>query len=418
MDLRAVAEIAGFGYAFGHGTPYADIRVLRPCEVVQVSCNSIKLCRYFQWDSIRCSDEPEQYLLREAYDRFIAAVRRRLRGDRTTFAYLSGGLDSRCTVSALRTLDTHLYTFNFSLAGTQDQVFGLDFANKAGTVHHEIPTEPGPDWSMVMSQSWAGRSSQITRRPEHPSLVWTGEGGSVGLGHVYLSPAIVRFLRAGDMDGAIKLFLQEHKRVILQRLLKPDVAAALAGHLQKQWRSELDQITHPDPVRRLSIFFNLNGPRRHLVRHFETIDQHRLEFQVPFYDSHFLEFLTAIPLDLCLYHKFYVKWLSFFDGSVLAVPWQSYPGHVPSFAPVPEHLPDQWQAPASARHRKIQRRDLLRRIQQILKSADFPDLLLRREYLKVAKWLCEFRLKDYSYALQTAETYCKYWEACKGKYKF
>lgn len=418
MDLRAVAEIAGFGYPFDNGTPYADIRVLRPCEVVQVSSKKIESHRYFDWDSVPISSEPEQQLLIKTYEHFDAAVRRRLRKDKTTFGYLSGGLDSRCTVAALRMNGTHVYTFNFSLTGTQDQQFGLDFAKNIGTVHVEKPTEPWPDWSMLMSKTWTGQMSQISPKPEHPKLAWTGEGGSVGLGHVYLTPDIIRLLRTEDIDGAIGVFLEEQKKAILMRLLKPKVAAALDGHLHDQLRRELNNIDHPDLVRRLYIFLNLNGPRHHLAHHFESIDQHRLEFQVPFYDSHFLEFLTSIKPEPCLYHEFYVKWLSFFDSSVLSVPWQAYPGHVPSIAPIPRNLPNQWQLPATVKHRTIQRRELVKRTHEILGSQDFPGWLLRKNYLRCANWLYQCKLSDSSYPLRTADTYYRYWHACQGKYEF
>src|SRR3989454_3207050 len=36
MDLRAVTEIAHFGYPLGDRTPYRDVAVLRPAEIVEV----------------------------------------------------------------------------------------------------------------------------------------------------------------------------------------------------------------------------------------------------------------------------------------------------------------------------------------------------------------------------------------------
>ena len=85
----------------------------------------------------------------------------------------------------------------------------LEYANKSGAVHHELPTEPGPNWSAVMAEAWQKSSRIQTELPEHPRIVWTGEGGSVGLGHVYLSPEIVRLLRTGDTDTAIEVYLKE-----------------------------------------------------------------------------------------------------------------------------------------------------------------------------------------------------------------
>lgn len=417
MDSMAVAELTGFGYPFGSATPYAEIKMMLPGELVTIRGGTIESSRYFQWDAVAPIQVTEEEAMKETHRLFQLAVRRRLRGDKTTFAYLSGGLDSRCTVAALIAEHAKVYTFNFSLAKTQDQVFALEYANKSGAIHHELPTEPGPNWSAVMASAWQESSRRYEQMPEHPNVVWTGEGGSVGLGHVYISPDIVRLLRAGDLDGAIEVYLREQNKAIVTRILAPELASQLQGHLHACVRKELEAIHHPDPVRAFYIFLNLNGPRRHLVNHFDTIDQHRLEFQVPFYDSQLLEYLTAIAVDPCLYHKLYVKWLSLFDPGVSAVPWQAYPGHVPSPVPIPADLPDQWHAPASVSHRAAQDSDLLDRSAAMLKDRSFPSQVLRRGYLQLMRWAWQLGLGDYGYAMKVALTYERYYKIAGGRIK-
>lgn len=252
---------------------------------------------------------------------------------------------------------------------------------------------------------------------EHPSVVWTGEGGSVGLGCVYISPEIVTLLRAGDWDAAIDIYLRQQQKTILTRILNPELARQLQGHLHVRLRTELESIRHPDPVRAFYIFLNLNGPRRHLVNHFDTIDQHRLEFQVPFYDSELLEYLTSLPVDPCLYHRFYVKWLALFDPAVRAVPWQTYPGHVPSPVPIPDDLPDQWSAPASAVHRMALERELMARSAAMLSSENFPGRVLKKVNLQVMRWAWKLRLGNYGYAMKAALAYYHYWNVSGGRYK-
>lgn len=416
LDVPAVAEITGFGYPFGGSTPYAGIKMLLPCEIVTFHQGDIKSSRYFQWDSIASVQATEEEAMKEIYQLFQSAVRRRLRGDKTTFAYLSGGLDSRCTVAALRAEGARVYTFNFSLANTQDQAFALEYANKSGAIHQELPTEPGPNWSAVMADAWRASPRRHEQMPEHPNVVWTGEGGSVGLGCVYISAEIVCLLRSGDLDGAIDVYLRQQHKIILTRILDPELAAPFHGHLHARLRSELEAIPHADPVRAFYIFLNLNGPRRHLVNHFETIDQHRLEFQVPFYDSELIVYLTAIDVDPCLYHQLYVKWLSLYDPAVQEVPWQAYPGHVPSPVQIPDDLPDQWNAPASTAHQSALERDLLERSAVMLSDPDFPRPVLRKSYLQLMRWAWKLRLGNYGYALKAALAYYHYWKIAGGRY--
>jgi len=410
MDALAVAEITGFGYPFGGGTAYAGIKMLQPCEIVTIRQGEITSSRYFHWDAIAPLAVTEEEAMRETYRLFQAAVQRRLRGDKTTFAYLSGGLDSRITVAALRAEAARVYTFNFSLANTQDQVFAQEYADKCGAIHHELPTEPGPNWSAVMAEAWRASPRRQEQIPERSNVVWTGEGGSVGLGHVYISPEIVQRLRAGDLPGAIDVFLRQQNKVIVTRILDADLARQVQGHLHARMLGELQAIRHPDPVRAFYIFLNLNGPRRHLVNHFETIDLHRLEFQVPFYDSELLEYLTAIPVDPCLYHGLYVKWLALFDSAVREVPWQAYPGHVPSPVPIPPGLPDQWNAPASGAHQQAVKQDLLDRSGAMLADPNFPSHVLRRGTLQLMRWAWKLHLGDYGYAMKVALAYYQYWQ--------
>ena len=90
-------------------------------------------------------------------------------------------------------------------------MFGLEFARRIEAIHHDVPTEPEPDWSAVMADAWQASRPRMEHLPERPNLVWTGEGGSVGLGHVYLTPEIVSLLRQGSWDDAIDAFLRQQQ---------------------------------------------------------------------------------------------------------------------------------------------------------------------------------------------------------------
>lgn len=417
MDVVALAEITGFGYPFGGGTPYAGIKMMLPCEMITVKGGGIDSSRYFRWDSIAPVQESEEAALAETHLLFQRAIRRRLRGDKTTFAFLSGGLDSRCTVAGLLAEDARVYTFNFSPPRTQDQVFAQQYADRSGTIHHEGRAGANPSLSTLMADAWRDSTRRSEQMPERPNIVWTGEGGSVGLGHVYITPEIVSLLRAGDTSRAIDVFLRQQKKVLLSRILNPELADQFDGHLHKRMLNELSDIGYPDPVRALYIFFNLNGPRRHLVEHFETIDQHRLEFQVPFYDGEFLEYLTGLAVEPCLYHRFYVRWLSFFDAAVREVPWQAYPGHAPSIVPVPDDLPDQWSGGASSAYRSDSGNDLVKRAEVMLSAPDFPSRVLRKSSLRLLLWAKKLGFGDYSYALKAGLAYYDCMKDCKGAYE-
>lgn len=118
MDVQAVTEIVGLGYALGERTPYTDIALLRAGEVVTITANDVVRQKYWRWDEIELTNLAEDEVLPELYRSFNSAVGKRLRGDGATAAYLSGGLDSRCIVAALRDKGAQVHTFNFARPNT------------------------------------------------------------------------------------------------------------------------------------------------------------------------------------------------------------------------------------------------------------------------------------------------------------
>jgi asparagine synthase (glutamine-hydrolysing) len=178
----------------------------------------------------------------------------------------------------------------------------------------------------------------------------------------------------------------------------------------------LEDLCCADEGRRLYVFLLLNDQRRHLANHFEELDSHRLELQLPFFDSDFLQVMSAVPLDLCLYHAFYAKWLGYFIPAVTAVPWQSYPGHVPCPLPIPRGLQYQWNPKGMGDIREARRRELLAGARDMLHAARFPSDLLRKSVVQLASWIYQANLRDYGYVLRHAAMYYKYWRRSSGRW--
>lgn len=96
---------------------------------------------------------------------------------------------------------------NFSREDYQDQVFGREYAAAAGAIHREIPKQAGdlvPDYSKLMADVWTASQAGLERPAERANIVWSGEGGSVALGHVHLTEAIADMMRNGNTDGGSK----------------------------------------------------------------------------------------------------------------------------------------------------------------------------------------------------------------------
>lgn len=419
MDLRGVTEMTALGYALGSRTQYANVSVLRAAEVLRVNQKRVAHSTYYRWDEIEPSVRSEPEMLRATHARFLRGVACRNRGDRTTVAYLSGGLDSRAVVAALSEQGARVHTFNFALPGTQDYLFGNEFAERCGTTHQSQPKEPGdltPDYAALMARAWNASQPRAEYPAERPALVWSGEGGSVAFGHVHLHQSIIEAMRAGRTDEAIEIFFEREDVSVTRRLLRGMLGDELSSLLRAGVGEELAALHGADAGRNFYLFLMLNDQRRKLATHFENIDLHRLEFQLPFFDAEFLAQVAQLPLAWCLGHKFYTKWLKLFAAVVTEVAWQTYPGHEPCPIPVPRGPAYQWDGAHQAGQLAARKRELLRQAREMLRAKDFPAAILKRNYLRLASLAYQLDVRDYSYVIQSARTYHTYWRMCEGRY--
>ena len=418
MDLRGVTEVVALGTPLADRTPYAGIFLLKSAEIVQITNEGTSRSSYWRWDEIKTESDSEPVRLATVYDSFQSAIKRRNGNDKATAAYLSGGLDSRCIVAALCHNGVRVRTVNFARPGTQDYCFGNDFAEKIGSVHESIPKEKGdniPDYSSLMARALGGSNPgqwPAARR----QLAWSGESGSGLLGGVGLSESVVALMRAGKVDSAIEQYLQSGQRNIPVKLFRPEILESLREVSQQGIREELDELQAEDAGRNFYLFLMHTDQRRNLMRHFEGIDLHRLEFQLPFFDAGFLTSVIATPLDWLLKHRFYLKWLSLLPTPVTSVPWQAYPGHEPCPLPVPADLAYQWDDSYRAEEDASQKQRVIEQASELLRSSDFPDQILNKNKFRLATWLHARGWRDYRYAIEAAQTYHLYAQKCGGEF--
>jgi asparagine synthase (glutamine-hydrolysing) len=416
MDLVAVTEIAILGCPVGSRTPYAEIRGLKAGEILRLTPDRASALSYWRWDSIKPSSLPEKEQLEEAYARFRKAVRRRLGRDTAVIASLSGGLDSRCVVAALRSESVQVHTLNFyHVHRSQDQVFALEFARQVGTIHQAVHVPAGvgaASFEKRVTDAWRSSPPAADVRPERPQMLWMGDGGSVGVGHVFIEREIVAALRAREFDKA----LAKYRNRFVPRLLKNGTSSAVAELVVEDIRAELEDLRFDDPGRSFHMFLMLYEQRYDLAQHFENLDLHRIEFHLPFFDGDFLASIVSAPVDLCLEHEFYADWLNLFPPAVRAVPWQAYPGHRPCPLPIPAGLAYQWDKAPPASEVEAKRHELLRVADQVLGADSFPDGILKKRFLRLARWMCKTGLRDGQGTIKAAEIYHRYWTACGGKF--
>ncbi len=223
-------------------------------------------------------------------------------------------------------------------------------------------------------------------------------------------------MRVGRVDEAIETYLRQESVSVICRLLKSDLGNLLEEQFRQGIREELAELHSADAGRNFYLFIMLNDQRRKLSGHFENLDLHRLELQLPFFDSEFLAFVISLPIERCLGHKFYSKWLGQFSTAAASVPWQTYPGHEPCPIPIPQGLAYQWDGAHQVSQFVAIKPNLLRQAREMIRARDFPSAILNRSYLRLTSLIYQLGLRDYSYVIDVARKYHKYWRVCGGRY--
>ena len=243
--------------------------------------------------------------------------------------------------------------------------------------------------------------------------MWSGDGGSVCIGYVYLSDCIVELLRRGLKRQAINEFLRFNRRGLAARRILGTLFAKISPNFTAQtMKAEVDQSSCGDPAMNVYIFLLENDQRRHLSAHFECIDMHRTELHLPLFDSDVLELMIAVPIEEGLYHRFYYDMLQHFPTIVRAVPWQAYPGHLPCPLPFPPGLMDQWQYyKDKCRFRAFGN---LEEFNPMLYDNEVYRSCLDRRQVYLASLVTKLGLRDWSHLSKAAATTYRHWRICRA----
>lgn len=340
-DPQGVLEIASIAFPLAERTRYLGIRACYGAELIEATAAGAHRQTYHDWQDLTPLDAGKPYET-ELYETFLQAVQDRQGEAQEQTAFLSGGMDSRLIAASLAHSGIRLNTLNFAPSDTQDLTFGRMAAAALGTRHFEFPLGPDNFDSKQIQTISAWKAQDGGRNFDR--RIWSGDGGSVGLGHVYLDEQIVQLATERRYDEAAALLCRKNKWGVPSRALRPRYRE-LARRLQTEVAAELRRWDRV-PAKAAYLFLLLNDQRRHLIGHFETVHKKGFDFALPFFDARVIAKVLAGPNEDLLNHRVYNRILLALPGPIAQVPWQAYPGHDPCPVPVPQELKlrYQWEA--------------------------------------------------------------------------
>jgi len=224
-------------------------------------------------------------------------------------------------------------------------------------------------------------------------LIFSGDGGSVGMGHVYLNNGLLDAHRTGGIERAIDWFLA--RRNLPDRIFNNRAKKMIRNIRRQSLVQEMSELADIAPGRDFYLFLIRNDQRRHLHDYWEHIDLFGIEFLMPFYDSNLLELIASAPIDPFIGHHFYYEWLDLFPGNAKSVPWQAYPGHVPCPIPDDDEYMSQWENYQNIQ--PIRKKRSFHNFKQIFTSNSLPDHLIKRHYIYAAIAAHALKVRDVNY---------------------
>lgn len=369
ISIIGTAEQCIFGQALGARSPYEEISILREAECLKAGKGGVTVTSYFDWSQSATYVGTEEQAAQQLYCYFLDGVRLRALPTERTIAFLSGGMDSRAIVATLMAAGHSVLALNFSPDGSQDQDYAVRFAEAAGPDCQLYcrPRDDDPNFSLLAAKTKASLEDGCLAGVQRPNVLWSGDGGSVGLGHVYMDEKMIDVIESAGIDKAAEYFMVLHRKQLPLGVLEPHWRDQLPDDIYRNVLAEIRRYPCTDTGRQLYLFLLINDQRRHLYKHFESIDEHGLEFMTPFFDSVFLRAVAATPVRWGVLHRLYAHWFTHLPQFAQTTPWQTYPGHVAcpikcqkdlsyqwsgtvtnSSGPIAERLPLAWQLAKSS----------------------------------------------------------------------
>lgn len=344
ISIVGMAEQCIYGQPLASRSPYQDIFILRESELLIVSESGIEISRYYDWSKSESSPQSKEECAEWLHQIFVDSVRHRAIPGERAFAFLSGGMDSRAIVATLMDCGNPVLALNFSPDGSQDQGYAVRFVEEAGKSCQLfcLPRNEDPNFSLLAYKAKLSLEGTCSLSVQRPEMIWSGDGGSVGLGHVYMDEHMLDLCENGGVEKTVQYFTKLHRHYLPVGGLAASWRKQLPAMIFQNVVAELKRYPRKDVGRQIYLYLLFNDQRRHLAKHFETIDEHGLEFLTPFFDSIFLRAVASTPVRWGVLHKLYALWFTQLPEYAQKTPWQTYRGHVKCPIQVSDNLGYQW----------------------------------------------------------------------------
>ncbi len=319
VNSRAFSDFFHFGFALGTKTPFRDIHLLAPGTVLTYDMETDRLekTRYFKLESLFSKKRiyDPGICMADVAKTFVQGVEDRMDHSRMGIS-LSGGLDSRAILAAMKADAKGMLSYTLGLAGCHDENLAGRMAQAAGTVHTMLAL--GPEY-LGDFKSMAETLIYYSDGFYHPhesteklaldyfkkaaiQHLFRGHGGEIakaGLAYPIQVDRTVRHLK--NVESVLNYIGRRaalvSRGVDLPVIFDRDFYRAMDNGWHeslKDTASDIDMDLSPED---LCIYFYIQEWVRRQVVSSLSIFRSQIEIRLPYLDEHFLAMLLKLPVD-------------------------------------------------------------------------------------------------------------------------
>lgn len=324
-DLQGCLEKIVIGYSLADRTILNGVKRLLPAEVGLIDLLHLERSTYFSWISPIDNTLTSKGAVDLLNEKFSTAIRDHLQVTQESdcCAFLSGGMDSRLVVKSLIDCGANISTLNAAQDGSIDLAYGNMAAKYFKTSHHSF-YENECSLGEAITKGVAHVRAHIGKNAG--KLWWSGDGGSVSFGHVYLDERSCAAYES--LVDLISYLAETNKWKISPRIFRNEYKK-LAQMPLLGIQQEFEQLQAFPPEKHALLFFLFNDQRRHLDAHYEALPTKGFDLILPFFDDRVLSAILNVPSNFLIGHKVYNQLFAETFPSDHQIPWQAYPNHAP-----------------------------------------------------------------------------------------
>lgn len=320
LDRASIIDFFHYGEILGNGTFFESVKILPPAAVATYHEGDFFLSSYWKLQYRPDRSRSEDDIVRDLVRSFSHAVRIRMKENLRYGISLSGGLDSRAVLAAMKKegLLRDTLAFTHSIPRSNELRIAKEVARVAGVQHEEVLLDA--DSLVCFAEDAVYRTDGMAnilhcyildcfdRIREKVDVSFHGFAGDLLLGGSCLDDSILMERNERDLLKAIQKKITLFSPEMLQNLLKSDFIESHQMDFDESLQRALAEIDEPEVGNRSDSFFLQNHVRR-FTRLGGILYRSKCEEAMPTYDNDFFDVVLSIPPEMRKGHRIFLEFL-------------------------------------------------------------------------------------------------------------